>query len=176
MNKKNIITVSIVSIMIVVSFILGTVSVKRRMEKEVQVITETKEAAIPDNYIDVSEISDYEKSTDGLQLNFKDGTGYYIEGIQNKNESDIQIHYNTTQESEHRLVEALENREGKIIIEVVIGTVEDNKGNGHDTLGYYYKYDNKRFHKGDKVRTILIYNPENNFIDDILYRYDIKVN
>ena len=63
----------------------------------------------------------------------------------------------------------------KIIIEVIEGTVLDSEGNGIDTCGYYVKYDTKKFSEGDKVQTVLIYNPDTNYIDDILYRIDTLI-
>lgn len=44
-----------------------------------------------------------------------------------------------------RLTPILENRNGKMIIEVINGTVLDSTGNGIDTCGYYQHYDVKRF-------------------------------
>ena len=66
----------------------------------------------------------------------------------------------------------LENRNGKIIIEVIDGTVLDDNGNGTDITGKYIKYDSDRFSKGDKVQTAFIYNPKTNSFDDVLYRID----
>ena len=90
-----------------------------------------------------------------------------------KNNTDIvQVYYSDNKNDNDKLFSVLENRKGKIIIEVIAGTVEDNKGNGTDTNGYYIKYDKKRFKKGDKVQTVLVYNPNNNYIEDIVFRHD----
>ena len=87
----------------------------------------------------------------------------------------VEVHYTKSKEDSDELFEMLQHRKGKVVVEVLIGTVDDNKGNGTDAGGYYIAYDKKRFHKGDKVQTVLIYNPENNYTDDILYRYDKEV-
>ena len=87
----------------------------------------------------------------------------------------VEVHYTKDKEDSDELFEMLQHRKGKVVVEVLTGTVDDNKGNGTDEGGYYIAYDKKRFKKGDKVRTVLIYNPENNYTDDILYRFDKEV-
>lgn len=84
----------------------------------------------------------------------------------------IEIYHSTSKEEFDRLTPILENRNGKIIIEVIDGTVLDDNGNGMDIAGKYIKYDSDRFSKGDKVQTVFIYNPKTNAFDDVLYRID----
>lgn len=84
----------------------------------------------------------------------------------------IEIYHSTSKEEFDRLTPILENRNGKIIIEVIDGTVLDDNGNGTDITGKYIKYDSDRFSKGDKVQTAFIYNPKTNSFDDVLYRID----
>ena len=86
-----------------------------------------------------------------------------------------EVYYIQNTEDFNALTPILENRNGKIIIEVIEGTVLDSEGNGIDTCGYYVKYDTKKFSEGDKVQTVLIYNPDTNYIDDILYRIDTLI-
>ena len=89
--------------------------------------------------------------------------------------SKIQI-YNVTNEKEHdSLLNALENRNGKILIEVTQGTVLNEYGDGVDICNYYIHYDINRFSKGDKVQSVFIYDPNNNYIDGILYRIDTLI-
>lgn len=96
-----------------------------------------------------------------------------IQAEQNNIQFDRVEVYNTTNQKEYDdMAEILENRKGKIIIEVVNGTVLDDDGNGTDTLGNYIRYDSSRFSKGDKVQSVFVYNPESNSIDDILCRTD----
>lgn len=69
------------------------------------------------------------------------------------------------------------SRNGDIIIEKMIGTVVDKKGNGKLMgVGSHYNYISykgvKGIRKGDVVLTIAIYNPANNFEDDIIERFD----
>lgn len=91
------------------------------------------------------------------------------------NRDSIQIYHAKTKEEYDRLTHIIENRNGKIIIEVVNTTVLDDEGNGSDQFGFYVKYDSERFHKGDKVQSIFVYNPETNYLDDILYQTDTLI-
>lgn len=83
-----------------------------------------------------------------------------------------EVYFTRTKNDYDAMTEILENRNGKIIIEVIEATVLDDYGNGSDQFGFYVKYDSKRFSKGDKVQSVFVYNPDSNYIDDILYRVD----
>lgn len=84
----------------------------------------------------------------------------------------VEIYHSTDKESFNALTPILEDRNGKVIIEIIEGTVLDDNGNGTDIVGKYIKYDSDRFTKGDKVQTVYIYNPDSNAFDDVLYRMD----
>ena len=127
-----------------------------------------------DNCIDMNTIISYSGTADGLQLNFEDGTGYYLEIPQESN-SLTEVFYIGSDSDHEKLLDALENRNGKIIIEVSSGTVLDNEGNGKDSCGYYIKYDSSRFFAGDQVQSVFVYNPETNYIDDIISRTDTLI-
>lgn len=92
---------------------------------------------------------------------------YSLQGWDN-----TEIYFTRTKNDYDAMTEILENRNGKIIIEVIEATVLDDDGNGSDQFGFYVKYDSKRFSKGDKVQSVFVYNPDSNYIDDILYRVD----
>ena len=71
--------------------------------------------------------------------------------------------------------EDLTARNGKLIIERVIGVVEDSNGNGHalNDESYYINYRNLKGAKtGNIVCSYLIYDPDTNFEDDVVARYD----
>lgn len=87
----------------------------------------------------------------------------------------VQIYHIKTDEDFNRLTPVIENRNGKIIIEVSSGTVMDDNGNGIDICGYYRHYDTERFSKGNQVQSIFIYNPDTNYVDDIIYRMDTLI-
>lgn len=73
-------------------------------------------------------------------------------------------------------IEELQSRNGKLIIEVVIGQVDNFvTGAGHqlDNPSYYISYKGvEGISNGNIICTYFIYNPENNYEDDIMYRYD----
>jgi hypothetical protein len=83
---------------------------------------------------------------------------------------ETEIYYIKSQEDYDRCTEAIEQRNGKIIIEVIQGTVIDDCGNGRTDTGDYIRYDG--LEKGTRVETVLIYDPATNYIDDIMYRAD----
>lgn len=67
----------------------------------------------------------------------------------------------------------LANRQGKLIIEKCVGTVKDNEKNGNLEDGSYISYtDVDDCIKGDTITTYLIYNPDTNYTDDVVERFD----
>ena len=92
--------------------------------------------------------------------------------IINDIKDNIHVYHSKTKEDFDRLTSIIENRNGRIIIEMVDATVLDDDGNGSDSFGFYVKYDSGRFSKGDKVRSIFVYNPKTNYLDDIVRRID----
>lgn len=72
-------------------------------------------------------------------------------------------------------LEEIEERNGKLIIERVVGTVIDNNKNGcadHDD-SYYICYNRvSNASVGSKICTYFVYNPFTNYVDDIIFRFD----
>ena len=135
----------------------------------------TADSAIEtDNYIDMNTFVSYSGTANGLQLNFEDGTGYYLDIPQESN-SLAEVFYIGSVNDHEKLLDTLENRDGKFIIEVSSGTVLDNEGNGKDICEYYIKYDSNRFSAGDQVQSVFVYNPDTNAIDDIISRTDALI-
>lgn len=70
----------------------------------------------------------------------------------------------------------LANRQGKLIIEKCEGTVLDDEKNGAiqnaDSDYNYISYTDVDCTKGDTIVTYLIYNPETNYTDDVIERFD----
>lgn len=89
--------------------------------------------------------------------------------------NNAEVYFVRTRTDYDMVTEVLENRNGKIIIEVLEATVLDDCGNGSDECGFYVKYDETRFLKGDKVQSVFVYNPDTNYADDILYRVDTLI-
>jgi len=86
-----------------------------------------------------------------------------------------EVYFTHTKVDYDRMTKILENRKGKIIIEVIEATVLDDYGNACDDFGFYVKYDSGKYEKSDRVQTAFVYNPENNYLDDILYRVDTLI-
>lgn len=70
----------------------------------------------------------------------------------------------------------LANRQGKLIIEKCVGTVTDDEKNGSLEDGSYISYADVNCTKGDSVITYLIYNPDTNYTDDVIERFDFIQN
>lgn len=75
------------------------------------------------------------------------------------------------------------HRKGKVIIERVIGRVKNNKGDGqvinqgrNTEYNYIYYGGWIDCKKGDIIVTYCLYNPENNADDDVIARWDYKLN
>ena len=83
---------------------------------------------------------------------------------------ETEIYYINSQQDYDRCTEAIEHRNGRIIIEVIQGTVIDDLGNGRTDTDDYIKYDG--LEKGTRVETVLTYNPATNYVDDIMDRAD----
>jgi hypothetical protein len=74
----------------------------------------------------------------------------------------------------------LENRDGNLIIEIVIGVLLDELGNGQvlnttSPFNYIAYCGHIAAQPGDIILTILIYNPSTNYVDDISHRFDFKL-
>lgn len=82
--------------------------------------------------------------------------------------------YNTSDLS----LEMLENRmkwSKKVIVEKIVGKVLDDDLNG-EAEGFYINYSCVPSVKaGDEVISYFVYNPETNYCDDIIERYDVIV-
>lgn len=76
--------------------------------------------------------------------------------------------------------EVLENRKGTTIVERCIGIVTDRRsGDGKvlnlpEDCGYYISYRDiyRPISDGTIMLSYMVYNPDNNYIDDIMERYD----
>ena len=93
-------------------------------------------------------------------------------GVMQTVKDNVQVQHSKTREEFDRLTPVIGNRNGRIIIEVIDATVLDDNGNGSDSFGFYVKYDSGQFSKGDKVRSVFVYNSETNYLDDIVCRVD----
>ena len=134
------------------------------------------------------DITDY-----GAQITFEDGTGYWLEFRQTQNSAIRleEVDYLETEElflsemeengltnyelydSSELTADILESRKGTTIIERCIGFVTNGQtGDGAilNAADKNYNYISYR-----SIVTYLIYNPDNNYIDDITERYDFVI-
>lgn len=72
--KRKILYIGAVTILSLSAFIIGRNSVENTPEPTTETVTE-----VPETYIDTEEIESVTIGTEGLEVNFTDGTGYYIE-------------------------------------------------------------------------------------------------
>lgn len=167
--KKSMKTIGIISLLTIAtvgSYVLGS-------QNATDMGAETEE--FHNNYLDLRTVTGY-STNKGLQLYTNDGNVYELdtENVLTDTQS-ITTVYHVDDEQDHDILNnALECRNG-IIVEILQGIVLDSDGNGIDNCGYYIKYDTEKFTKGDKVETVLVYDPDSNFVDDILYRIDAKI-
>lgn len=68
-----------------------------------------------------------------------------------------------------------QNTTERPLIEAIDAKITDNDGNAIDKDGYYIKYDSRKFKKGYNAKTILVYNPHTNYVDDVICRIDMEV-
>lgn len=87
---------------------------------------------------------------------------------------ETETYYVKSQADYERSADAITHKDGKIIIQIVQGTVISDNGDGELDTGGYIKYD-ADLKQGDRVETILVYNPATNFDDDVMYRADTLI-
>ena len=87
---------------------------------------------------------------------------------------ETETYFIKSQADYERSADAIIHRDGKIIIQVVQGTVISDNGDGELDAGGYIKYD-ADLKQGDRVETVLIYNPATNFDNDVMYRADTLI-
>lgn len=96
--------------------------------------------------------------------------------IPSETETETQDNICQVYDSSELTEDILANRQGKLIIEKCMGKVVDDEKNGAiqnaDSDYNYISYADVNCTKGDTVTTYLIYNPETNYTDDVIERFD----
>ena len=87
---------------------------------------------------------------------------------------ETETYFIKSQADYERSADAITHRNGKIIIQVVQGTVISDNGDGELDTGDYIKYD-ADLKQGDRVETVLVYNLATNYTDDVMYRADTLI-
>jgi hypothetical protein len=110
-------------------------------------------------------------------------SGCYIAESESENKIDYYAYVDTLDifeviDDKDLTIEDLESRNGKLIIERCIGVVENAEtGAGRvinaDPNYYYISYrDVAGIENGNVICTYFVYNPDNNYCDDIIMRFD----
>ena len=87
---------------------------------------------------------------------------------------ETETYYVKSQADYERSADAITHKDGKILIQIVQGTVISDNGDGELDTGGYIKYD-VDLKQGDRVETVLVYNPATNYTDDVMYRADTLI-
>lgn len=163
--KRKIAYTFITSALVMSAFLIGkTMSTQK--------IVEPKPNA--KQYLAVNDIKsiDYYVSKNKLTINTSSDSYDFeptINVIPSETETDnICQLYDSSELTEDILV----NRQGKLIIEKCVGTVTDDEKNGSLEDGSYISYESVDCTKGDTIVTYLIYNPDTNYTDDVIERFD----
>lgn len=163
--KRKIAYTFITSALVMSAFLIGkTMSTQK--------IVEPKPNA--KQYLAVNDIQSIDYYTSENKLTISTSTDSYdfepnVNVIPSTTETDnICQLYDSSELTEDILV----NRQGKLIIEKCVGTVTDDEKNGSLEDGSYISYESVDCTKGDTITTYLIYNPETNYTDDVIERFD----
>lgn len=124
-------------------------------------------------YMSLADIKsiDYYASKNKLTINTStDSYDFEPNVIPSKTETQDNICqvYNSSELTE----DILANRQGKLIIEKCVGEVTDDEKNGSLEDGSYISYESVDCTKGDTITTYLIFNPDTNYVDDVIERFD----
>lgn len=87
---------------------------------------------------------------------------------------ETETYFIKSQADYERSTDAITHKDGKIIIQIMQGTVISDNGDGDLDTGGYIKYD-ADLKQGDRVETVLVYNPATNYTDDVMYRADTLI-
>ena len=161
--KRKIAYILTTSALVMSAFLIGkTISTQKIVEPNAK------------QYLAVNDIQsiDYYTSENKLTINTSTDS-YNFEPTVNVTSSETETD-NICQlyDSSELTEDILANRQGKLIIEKCVGTVIDDEKNGSLEDGSYISYADVDCTKGDTSTTYLIYNPETNYTDDVIKRFD----
>lgn len=161
--KRKIAYILTTSALVMSAFLIGkTMSIQKIVEPNVK------------QYMSLADIQsiDYYEGKNKLTINTSSDSYDFeptINVIPSRTETDnICQLYDSSELTE----DILTNRQGKLIIEKCVGTVTDDEKNGSLEDGSYISYESVDCTKGDTITTYLIYNPETNYTDDVIERFD----
>lgn len=164
--KRKIAYILTTSALVMSAFLIGkTISTQKTVEPKPNA----------KQYLAVNDIQsiDYYVIKNKLTINTSTDSYDFVPTVNGETETDniCQV-YDSSELTE----DVLANRQGKLIIEKCVGKVLDDEKNGAiqnaDSDYNYISYADVDCTKGDTVTTYLIYNPETNYTDDVIERFD----
>lgn len=159
--KNKIIYILTTTALVMSAFLIGkTMSTQKTVEAEPNA----------KQYISLADIQsvNYYESENKLTISTSTDSYDFEPNVSETETQDICQVYDSSDLTE----DILANRQGKLIIEKCVGTVTDDEKNGSLEDGSYISYADVDCAKGDTVTTYLIYNPNTNYIDDVVDRFD----
>lgn len=156
------------------AFFIGKITTPTEKTVTITPIPETENISTKD-YIAVNDIKtiDYYANENKLTINTSTDSYDFNPAINViPSETETQDNICQVYDSSELTEDILANRQGKLIIEKCIGTVTDDERNGVLNDGSYISYENVDCTKGDTITTYLIYNPDTNYTDDVIDRFD----
>lgn len=161
------------------AFFIGKFTTPTEKTVTITPIPETETISTKD-YIAVNDIKtiDYYANENKLTINTSTDSYDFVPTV-NVISSETETNKTETQDNICQLYDSSEltedilaNRQGKLIIEKCVGTVTDDEKNGSLEDGSYISYKDVDCAKGDTITTYLIYNPDTNYTDDVVERFD----
>ena len=157
------------------AFFIGKFTTPTEKTITVTPLPETEISA--QDYIAVNDIKTIDYYASENKLTISTSTDSYdfepnINVIPSETETETQDNICQLYDSSELTEDILANRQGKLIIEKCVGTVIDDEKNGSLDDGSYISYADVDCSKGDTITTYLIYNPDTNYTDDVIKRFD----
>lgn len=160
------------------AFFIGKITTPTEKTVTITPIPETETISTKD-YIAVNDIKSINYYASENKLTIDTSTDSYdfvptVNVIPSPSETETETQDNICQvyDSSELTEDILANRQGKLIIEKCIGTVTNDEKNGVLKDGSYISYADVDCAKGDTITTYLIYNPDTNYTDDVVERFD----
>ena len=172
--KRKIAYTFITTALVMGAFFIGKFTTPTEKTITVTPLPETEISA--QDYIAVNDIKTIDYYASENKLTISTSTDSYdfepnINVIPSETETETQDNICQLYDSSELTEDILANRR-KLIIEKCVGTVIDDEKNGSLEDGSYISYADVDCVKGDTITTYLIYNPDTNYTDDVVDRFD----
>ena len=173
--KRKIAYIFITTALVMSAFFIGKFTTPTEKTITVTPLPETEIST--QDYIAVNDIKTIDYYANENKLTISTSTDSYdfepnINVIPSETETETQDNICQFYDSSELTEDILANRQGKLIMEKCVGTVTDDEKNGSLEDGSYISYADVDCAKGDIITTYLIYNPDTNYTDDVVDRFD----